>query len=59
MAKGPICPECKKGGFKITPIQQDADTVLIVYCGGCGHIVGCVYRPISEVERQRMESLMR
>lgn len=57
MAKGPKCTECKKGEFKFAPIQHDADTVLIVYCADCGHIVGCTYRPISEFERHHLESL--
>lgn len=57
MAKGPKCPDCKNGEFKFAPIQQDADTVLIVYCGGCGHIIGCAYRPISDEERQLLASL--
>jgi hypothetical protein len=43
--------------FKFVPVQQEGDTVLIVYCKGCGHIVGCVYRPISEEERQQLGHL--
>ena len=51
MATAPKCPGCKKTEFKFVPVQQEGDTVLIIYCKGCGHIVGCTYRPISEEAR--------
>jgi hypothetical protein len=38
----PTCPECKGHDFDSKQINARDDSISLVYCTNCGHIVGCV-----------------